>query len=143
MPKMFSETAAPCQRTTLHGPTMGTRWSVSADVGASVNLAALRQDLAAAVQQVDATTPTRSFTPESPHWYASQYPAGLPAADGPGPSPEQLLAHLPPPDGGAAAGARGHALHLLVRLRNLPVLSGLARAIPAHWQRQVKTWLRG
>ena len=96
-----------------------------------------------AVQQVDATTPTRSFTPESPHWYASQYPAGLPAADGPGPSPEQLLAHLPPPDGGAAAGARGHALHLLVRLRNLPVLSGLARAIPAHWQRQVKTWLRG
>ena len=54
MPKMFSETAAPCQRTTLHGPTMGTRWSVSADVGASVNLAALRQDLAAAVQQVDA-----------------------------------------------------------------------------------------
>ena len=54
MPKMCSEAAAPCQRTTLHGPAMGTRWSVSADVGASVDLAALRQDLAAAVQQVDA-----------------------------------------------------------------------------------------
>ena len=55
MPKTCSEPAAPCQqRTTLHGPSMGTRWSVSADVGASVNLAALRQDLAAAVQQVRA-----------------------------------------------------------------------------------------
>ena len=57
MPKMSSELhehTAPCKRTTLHGPTMGTRWSVSVDADASVDLQALRQDLAAAVEQVDA-----------------------------------------------------------------------------------------
>ena len=51
MPKTFSEPAAPCKRTTLHGPTMGTRWSASVD--ATMDLTALRQDLAAAVEQVD------------------------------------------------------------------------------------------
>ena len=54
MPKTSSEPAAPCQRTTLHGPTMGTRWSASVDCDAALDLDALRQDLAAAVQQVDA-----------------------------------------------------------------------------------------
>ena len=55
MPKMSSEPAAPpCERTTLHGPTMGTRWSATVDIDNTVDLAALRQDLAAAVEQVDA-----------------------------------------------------------------------------------------
>ena len=54
MPKMSSEAAAPCKRTTLHGPTMGTRWSASVDCDASFEREALRQDLAFAVQQVDA-----------------------------------------------------------------------------------------
>ena len=54
MPKTSSEPAAPCQRTTLHGPTMGTRWSASVDTDDSVNQKALHQGLAAAVQQVDA-----------------------------------------------------------------------------------------
>lgn len=53
MPKISSNPAAPCQRTTLHGPTMGTRWSASIDADNTVDLAALRQDLAAAVEQVD------------------------------------------------------------------------------------------
>lgn len=53
MPKTFSKPAAPCKRTTLHGPTMGTRWSVSVDAGSSMDLQALRQDLAAAVRLVD------------------------------------------------------------------------------------------
>ena len=57
MPKTSSEPSATCKRTTLHGPTMGTRWSVSMDTDAradaSVDLAALHQDLAAAVQLVD------------------------------------------------------------------------------------------
>ncbi|MBN8763175.1 MAG: FAD:protein FMN transferase [Thiobacillus sp.] len=43
----------PGTRTTLHGPTMGTRWSASVDADASLDLAALRRDLAAAVQQID------------------------------------------------------------------------------------------
>lgn len=54
MPKMSSESAAPCRRATLNGPTMGTRWSASVDVDDTVDLAALRQDLASAVEQVDA-----------------------------------------------------------------------------------------
>lgn len=51
MPKMSSESI---RRTTLNGPTMGTRWSVSVDADDSVNQEALHQDLAFAVQQVDA-----------------------------------------------------------------------------------------
>lgn len=57
MPKMSSEPhehAAPCQRTTLHGPAMGTRWSATVDADHTVDLAALRRDLAAAVERVDA-----------------------------------------------------------------------------------------
>ena len=54
MPKTSSEPAASAQRTTLHGPTMGTRWSARVDVDTTVDLAALRDDLAAAVEQVDA-----------------------------------------------------------------------------------------
>ncbi|MBH1979866.1 MAG: FAD:protein FMN transferase [Comamonadaceae bacterium] len=55
MPKTSSDPAAPYpyKRTILHGPTMGTRWSASVDAGTTVDLAALRQDLAAAVEQVD------------------------------------------------------------------------------------------
>jgi thiamine biosynthesis lipoprotein len=53
MPKMSSESAAACKRTTLHGPTMGTRWSASVDADNTMDLAALHQDLAAAVEQVD------------------------------------------------------------------------------------------
>lgn len=53
MPKTCSEPAAPSQRTTLHGPSMGTRWSVTLDAGTTVDLAALREDLATAVEQVD------------------------------------------------------------------------------------------
>lgn len=54
MPKMSSKLAAPCQRTTLHGPTMGTRWSATIDADHAVDWVALEQDLATAVNQVDA-----------------------------------------------------------------------------------------
>ena len=53
MPKMSSEPAVTCKRTTLHGPAMGTRWSATVDADHSLDLEALRQDLAAAVEQVD------------------------------------------------------------------------------------------
>ena len=55
MPKTSSEPCpvSACKRITLHGPTMGTRWSASVDAEASLDLKALRQDLAAAVQLVD------------------------------------------------------------------------------------------
>ena len=53
MQKTSSKVPEPCARTTLHGPTMGTRWSATVDVDATVDLAALRRDLVAAVEQVD------------------------------------------------------------------------------------------
>lgn len=62
MPKMSSEAAVRSQRMTLHGPTMGTRWSVSIDAGLAIELPVLRQDLAAAVEQVDA-----QMSPWKPH----------------------------------------------------------------------------
>ena len=53
MPKIFSEISPGCKRITLHGPTMGTRWSASVDAHAGVDPGALRQGLATAVQLVD------------------------------------------------------------------------------------------
>ncbi len=53
MPKTSFEPAAPRQRATLHGPTMGTRWSATLDLDATVDRAALHQDLATAVEQID------------------------------------------------------------------------------------------
>ena len=53
MPKTSFDPTAIGKRTTLHGPTMGTRWSVTLDADARLNLAALSVDLAAAVQRVD------------------------------------------------------------------------------------------
>lgn len=52
MPKMSSEPRF-SKRTTLHGPTMATRWSASMDADASVDVAALREHLADVVRQVD------------------------------------------------------------------------------------------
>lgn len=46
-------TCEPYRRVHLHGPTMGTRWSVRCDIGAGLDVAALRDELAAAVEQVD------------------------------------------------------------------------------------------
>jgi FAD:protein FMN transferase len=53
MPKMFSESAAKCQRISLHGPSMGTRWSATLDADDSLDMNALQHDLATAVDQVD------------------------------------------------------------------------------------------
>jgi thiamine biosynthesis lipoprotein len=53
MPKMFSESVAKCKRITLHGPTMGTRWSATLDADDCLDMDDLQQDLAAAVDQVD------------------------------------------------------------------------------------------
>lgn len=60
MPKTSSEPLAHHQplpaskRSTLHGPAMGTRWSVTLDADTTIDLKALHQHLAAAVEQVDA-----------------------------------------------------------------------------------------
>ncbi|GAA4414652.1 FAD:protein FMN transferase [Quisquiliibacterium transsilvanicum] len=53
MPKTSSDRLAPGTHTTLQGPAMGTRWSAGVYADDTLDLTALRQDLAAAVQQVD------------------------------------------------------------------------------------------
>ena len=53
MPKTSSEPGARHRRVQLHGPTMGTRWSVRCDIDAGVNVDALHDALAGAVDQVD------------------------------------------------------------------------------------------
>ena len=50
---MSSDTAVTCKRTTLHGLTMGTRWSATVDADNTMDLEALRQALATAAEQVD------------------------------------------------------------------------------------------
>ena len=51
-----------------------------------------------------------------------------------------LQAHMPAPT--PAQETRSKALQALVWLRSLPLLRGVARCIPRHWQTQVKNWLR-
>ena len=51
-----------------------------------------------------------------------------------------LQAHMPAPT--PAQETRSRALQTLVWLRSLPLLRGVARCIPRHWQTQVKNWLR-
>jgi hypothetical protein len=53
---------------------------------------------------------------------------------------EVIKAYLP--KALAADTAKSSLLTLMVYLRSMPVLRGVVRRIPAHWQRQVKSWLR-
>ena len=80
----------------------------------------------------------------SHEWYAAEYLQLLPSVrpDSAELDRVTLGAYLPSPGlGTLAAGARGRALRSLARLRSLPILSGVARAIPLRWQTRVKGWL--
>ncbi len=82
--------------------------------------------------------------PQRADWhYGTQYLAGvpMPAPGAPQLTLEFLQAHRPRSQG-AAAGARSAVLTGVVWLRSLPVLSGVVRRIPQHWQTRVKSWLR-
>ena len=84
---------------------------------------------------------------QTPDWYAGEYLADIPAVT-PG---TDALAHIAKTSatrteahaarGSASSRARSRLLSALVRLRALPWLSGLARAIPLRWQTRVKNWL--
>lgn len=73
--------------------------------------------------------------------YRSDYLAGIrPAAHAPLPGAAALARYRAQPS--AASATRTGALGALVYLRSLPLLRGVARAVPAHWQRRVKNWLQ-
>ena len=86
---------------------------------------------------------TRGFDPQPPDWYGGAYLADLPAPDVADLPADAWLPYLPEPDDGITAGAKGRALGALARLRALPILAPVARAIPQRWQTRVKSWLRG
>lgn len=91
----------------------------------------------------DAQPGTEIPSTEDDWTYRRDYLTGLaPAApaDAPGLDHAALLAYLPKPT--PADAAKSGLLGAVVYLRSLPVLRGVARRIPAHWQRQVKNWLR-
>ncbi len=78
---------------------------------------------------------------EPKKWYAGEYLQGLAAPSTPGPELATLLRQAPS-TAQVSAGSKGLLLTLLVRLRSLPVLSRVARAIPLRWQTRVKSWLK-
>lgn len=90
---------------------------------------------AAAIPSVAKAAPT-------PWAYATEYVQGMaPAPLAPAHvSLAFLVAHMPAPT--PAQETRSRALQTLVWLRSLPLLRGVARCIPRHWQTRVKNWLR-
>jgi GT2 family glycosyltransferase/2-polyprenyl-3-methyl-5-hydroxy-6-metoxy-1,4-benzoquinol methylase/glycosyltransferase involved in cell wall biosynthesis len=78
---------------------------------------------------------------QAPWHYANEYREGLAArrADTTALTAPALAHWRPEPTAGEAS--RSAALQALVYLRSLPGLRGVARLVPAHWQRKVKNWL--
>ncbi len=78
--------------------------------------------------------------------YDRDYLAGVGAAPAAAVlTPAFLTAYQPDREGlpgHANRVARQRTLDMLVQLRRLPVLRGLARAVPLRWQTRVKSWLR-
>jgi O-antigen biosynthesis protein len=69
---------------------------------------------------------------------ASMYSVDTKAVNSPVPL-AFIRAHLP--QATATQQARSRAVNVLARLRSLPLLRGVARRIPKHWQMRVKSWL--
>ncbi len=79
---------------------------------------------------------------DSAQWYAHEYLAGI-AAERAGDGPElATLLRYQTTSAAAIEGGKGLLLSVLVRLRSMPLLAGVARAIPLRWQTRVKSWLK-
>ena len=76
-------------------------------------------------------------------WYRGTYLQDIPTADLATPLPRALIErHLARPRAQTLSAPKGAALGALARLRALPVLAPVARAIPPRWQARVKDWLQ-
>ena len=74
-------------------------------------------------------------------WYRGPYLDGLLPAQPTAPLPRELIErHLVATQ--VLSAPRGAVLGLLARLRALPALAPVARAIPPRWQARVKDWLQ-
>ncbi|SFD43226.1 Glycosyltransferase, GT2 family [Paracidovorax konjaci] len=95
---------------------------------------------APALSESQPSEPPRYVSPAS-FQYASDYLAGMVAITQSQPcSPDELQRFLPQET--PVAAAKSGLLSAVVYLRSLPVLRGVARSIPPHWQRRVKNWLQ-
>ena len=79
---------------------------------------------------------------DAAEWYASEYLAGLTTSPSDTKPELQTLLRYQSSAAIAGEGGKGLLLAALVRLRSMPVLAGVARAIPLRWQTRVKSWLR-
>lgn len=89
-------------------------------------------------------TTAAAIQPQAPWHYRNDYLASVratPSAAMPLKLDHAALARYQPQPAASTA-ARSGALNALIYLRSLPVLRGVARAIPSHWQRRVKSWLK-
>lgn len=75
-------------------------------------------------------------------WYANEYLAGFSTSPSHAAPEPQTLLRYQSSTSQAGEGGKGLLLAALVRLRSMPVLAGVARAIPLRWQTRVKSWLR-
>ena len=87
---------------------------------------------------------TQGFESQPPAWYAGPYLADLsvPDAETVALPASAWAAYLPAADTDLAIVAKSRMLDVLIKLRALPVLAPIARAIPLRWQTRVKSWLR-
>ncbi|MPM91705.1 hypothetical protein SDC9_138837 [bioreactor metagenome] len=109
----------------------------------------VRQDhfAPAVAPSIAATQPEAPEAPIADSWtYDADYFANMSAAAKPTPDGHALerdyLAQFVPERAYTGATKAG-ILGMLVYLRSLPVLRGVARRIPPQFQRRVKTWLNG
>lgn len=116
------------------------RWDLSAAEFLNLFLK-LREQHFATGQPPQATVPVGNTEPSDWH-YRQNYLVGVPNAAQTTPlSMPFLKDHMRVPVG-ATSGAKSLLLSSVVRLRSHPLLRGVARRIPGHWQRSIKNWLR-
>ncbi len=85
--------------------------------------------------------PMPAYVSPLPFEYENNYLSGLAITSSSKPLPiQELKRHLP--QSTPMATAKTGVLSAVVYLRSLPVLRGIARRIPSHWQRRVKNWLQ-
>ena len=84
----------------------------------------------------------RAGVNDSAEWYANEYLAGLSASPSDAEPELQTLLRYQSSAASTSEAGKGLLLSVLVRLRSMPVLAGVARAIPLRWQTRVKSWLR-
>lgn len=116
------------------------RWDMSSQECLDLFLMLREQNFAEGLPPLP---PSKTGNAAPADWdYRQDYLAGLsPAAQLAPPSMQFLQEHLVVP-AGTTHSTKSLLLSGVVRLRSHPLLRGVARRIPGHWQRSIKNWLQ-